>query len=126
MVGVATAMKTAAPGTAMTAAGTPTTAPGVGADGIAFVTAKGAEMTAAGAATSAASVARTDWCFWWVVAHHSSVLAFLVGGGACSTFPVGSRGGGGNDGRAVGAGCEDCVWGCACWLFVCCKPLLFC
>ncbi len=38
-VAVATAMETAHAGAAMTAAGTPTTAPGVGADGIAFATA---------------------------------------------------------------------------------------
>ena len=38
-VAVATAMKTAAAGAAMTAAGAPTTAPGIGADGIAFATA---------------------------------------------------------------------------------------
>ncbi len=36
---VATVMETAYPGAAMTAAGTPTTALGVGADGIAFATA---------------------------------------------------------------------------------------
>ena len=29
-------------------------------------------------------------------------------------------------GRVVGAGCDGCVWGCACWLCVCCVPLLFC
>jgi hypothetical protein len=29
-------------------------------------------------------------------------------------------------GRVVGAGCDGCVWGCACWLYVCCAPLLFC
>ncbi len=57
---------------------------------------------------------------------HSAVLAPLVGGGICPTFPVGSRGGGGHDGRVMGAGCEGCVWGCAYWLCVCCKPLLFC
>ncbi len=39
MVAVATAMKIAHAGAAMTAAGAPTTAPGVGADGIAFATA---------------------------------------------------------------------------------------
>ncbi len=39
MVAVATAMDTAATGAAMTAAGAPTTAPGVGADRIAFATA---------------------------------------------------------------------------------------
>ncbi len=39
MMAVATAMETAHVGTAMTAAGTPMTAPGVGADGIAFATA---------------------------------------------------------------------------------------
>jgi hypothetical protein len=39
MVAVATAMETAAAGAAMTAAGMPTTAPGVGADRIAFATA---------------------------------------------------------------------------------------
>ncbi len=39
MVAVTTAMETAHAGTAMTAAGTPMTAPGVGADGIAFSTA---------------------------------------------------------------------------------------
>ncbi len=38
-VAVATAIETAHAGTAMTAMGTPTTAPGVGADGIAFATA---------------------------------------------------------------------------------------
>ncbi len=38
-VAVATAMETAHAGAAMTAAGAPTTAPGVGADGIAFATA---------------------------------------------------------------------------------------
>ncbi len=37
-VAVATAMKTAHVGTAMTALGAPTTAPGVGTDGIAFAT----------------------------------------------------------------------------------------
>ncbi len=39
MVAVATAMETAAAGTATTATGTPMTAPGIGADGIAFATA---------------------------------------------------------------------------------------
>jgi hypothetical protein len=39
MVAMATAMETAAAGAAMTAAGTPTTALGIGADGIAFATA---------------------------------------------------------------------------------------
>ncbi len=39
MVAVATAMETAHAGAAMTAVGTPTTAPGIGADGIAFATA---------------------------------------------------------------------------------------
>ncbi len=39
MVAAATAMETAHAGAAMTAAGTPTTAPGIGADGIAFATA---------------------------------------------------------------------------------------
>jgi hypothetical protein len=39
MVAVVTAMETAHAGAAMTAAGAPTTAPGVGADGIAFATA---------------------------------------------------------------------------------------
>ncbi len=39
MVGVATAMETAAAGAATTAAGKPMTAPGVGADKIAFATA---------------------------------------------------------------------------------------
>ncbi len=39
MVAVATAMETAAVGAVMTAAGAPTTALGVGADGIAFATA---------------------------------------------------------------------------------------
>ncbi len=38
-VAVATAMETAHAGAAMTAAGAPTTAPGIGADGIAFATA---------------------------------------------------------------------------------------
>ncbi len=38
-VAVATAMETAHAGAAMTATGAPTTAPGVGADGIAFATA---------------------------------------------------------------------------------------
>jgi hypothetical protein len=38
-VGVATAMETAALGAVVTAAGTPTTAPGIGTDGIAFATA---------------------------------------------------------------------------------------
>jgi hypothetical protein len=28
--------------------------------------------------------------------------------------------------RVVGAGCDSCVWGCACWLCVSCAPLLFC
>ncbi len=41
MVAVATAIETAATGTAMTAAGTPTTALGIGADGITFATAWG-------------------------------------------------------------------------------------
>jgi hypothetical protein len=45
---------------------------------------------------------------------HSAVLAPLLGGGACTTFPVGSRGGGGHDGRVVCAGCDSRVWGCAC------------
>jgi hypothetical protein len=40
---------------------------------------------------------------------HSEVLAPLVEGGACTTFPIGSRGGGGHDGRVVGAGCDGCV-----------------
>jgi hypothetical protein len=39
MVGVTTAMETAAVGTAMTAVGAPMTAPGIGTDGIAFTTA---------------------------------------------------------------------------------------
>jgi hypothetical protein len=29
-------------------------------------------------------------------------------------------------GRVVGAGSDGYVWGCACWLCVCCAPLLFC
>ncbi len=29
-------------------------------------------------------------------------------------------------GRVVGAGCDGCVWGCACWLCVCYVALLFC
>jgi hypothetical protein len=57
---------------------------------------------------------------------HSAVLPPLVGGGACPTFPVGSRGGGSHDKRVVGAGCDGCVGGCACWFCVCCAPLLFC
>ncbi len=39
--------------------GMPTTAPGIGADGIAFATAAGAATNAVGTATSAASVAKT-------------------------------------------------------------------
>ena len=26
-------------------------------------------------------------------------------------------------GRVVGDSCDGCVWGCACWLCVCCAPL---
>ncbi len=52
-----------------TAAGTPKTALGIGADGIAFVTAMGAESTAMGTATSAANTIRTDWHFWRGVTH---------------------------------------------------------
>jgi hypothetical protein len=66
---VVTAMETAAAGTVTTATGAPTTAPGVGAVGIAFTTAAGTETTAMGAAQSAASAARTAWHFWWGVAH---------------------------------------------------------
>jgi hypothetical protein len=40
---------------------------------------------------------------------HSAVLAPLVVGGACTTFPVESRGGGGHGGRVVGAGCDGSV-----------------
>jgi hypothetical protein len=115
-VAVATAMETVASDAAMTATGGPTTAPGIGADGIAFATAAGAEMTAVGTAKLLLVGSSA----------HSAVLAPLVGGGACTTFPVRSRGGGGNDGRVVGADCDGYVWGCACWLCVCCKPLLFC
>jgi hypothetical protein len=56
-------------GTASTAACAPTTAPGVGADGIAFTTTEGTATTAVGAATSAASAARTAWHFGRGVAH---------------------------------------------------------
>jgi hypothetical protein len=127
MVVVATAMETAAAGTAMTAAGAPATIPGIGADGIVFATAAGATTTGTGTATSVASAARIAWLVFQVGGSaHSAVLAPLVGGGACPTFPVGSRGGGGHDGRVVGAGCKGCTWGCACWLCVCCKPLMFC
>ncbi len=59
MVTVVTAMETAVAGAGTTAMGTPKTAPGIGADGIAFATAMGAELAAVGAATSAANTART-------------------------------------------------------------------
>ncbi len=62
-------METAAAGAAATAACVPTTAPSIGADGIAFTTAAGTETTAVGAAKSAASAARTAWRFWQGVAH---------------------------------------------------------
>jgi hypothetical protein len=41
---------------------------------------------------------------WVGSSANSAVLAPLVGGGACPTFPVGSRGEGGHDGRVVHAG----------------------
>jgi hypothetical protein len=133
MVAVATATETAAAGAATTAAGAPTTAtgaptsvPGVGADGIAFAPTAGAATTAECAATSAASTAWSARRFGRGVAHIAQFFPPLVGGGACPTFPVRSRGGGGHDKRVVGAGCDGCLGGCACWFWVCCAPLLFC
>ncbi len=125
-VAMATAMEKAAAGAAMTAAGVPTTAPGDGADGIAFATTAGAETTVVGAAKICCKGGKDCLALLVGSSAHSAVLAPFVGGGACTTFPVGSRGGGGHDGRVVGAGCDGCVWGCAFWLCVCCKPLLFC
>jgi hypothetical protein len=60
------------------------------------------ETAAAGAATTAAACQRLPWA-----------LAQME-----SPSPP--------PGRVVGAGCDGCVWGCACWLCVCCAPLLFC
>ncbi len=77
-VAVATAIETAAAGSATTAVGVPTTAPGVGADGISFATTVGTEMTAMGAAKFAASTARTAWHFWWGVAHIVQYLPLLL------------------------------------------------
>jgi hypothetical protein len=69
MVTVATATETAAACAATTAMGVPTTAPGIGANGIAFATSAGTAMTDVGAATSVAIAARTAWCFGRGVAH---------------------------------------------------------
>jgi hypothetical protein len=110
MVAVVTATDTAAAGAATTDAGMPVTALGVGADRIAFATAAGAATTAMGAVCRKRS--KDCLALWSGSSAHSAVLAPLVGGGACPTFPVGSRGGGGHDGRVVSAGCEGCV----CWL----------
>jgi hypothetical protein len=126
MVAVGTAMETAAPGAATTAMGMPTTALGIGADGIAFAAAAGAETTAVGAEKFYCKHGKDGLALLTGSNTHSAVLAPLVGGGTCTTFPVGSRGGGGHDERVVGAGCDGCVWGYARWLCVCCKPLLFC
>jgi hypothetical protein len=71
MVLVATATETAA-------AGAPTTALGIGADGIAFTTAAGAATTAIGTATSATRVARTAWHFGRGVAHIVQYLPPLL------------------------------------------------
>jgi hypothetical protein len=61
--------ETAAAGAATTAAGMSISAPGIGADGIAFATAGGSATPAVGAATSAASTARSVWRFGQQVAH---------------------------------------------------------
>jgi hypothetical protein len=75
---VATAMETAAAGTATTAAGAPTTATGIDKDGITSAPAAGTEMTTVGVAKSAASAARTAWHFWWGVAHIVQYLPLLL------------------------------------------------
>jgi hypothetical protein len=123
MVVVGTAMETVATGAVMTDIGTPTSAPDIGTDGIAFATAIGAAMTAMGTATSAASAARTAWCFRQGVAHIVQYLPSLLE--TAHTPHSQSRaeaGGGGQNRKVVRAGCEGCV----CWLCVCCTPLLFC
>ncbi len=78
MMVVVTATETTAAGAVSTAAGTPTTAPGVGADGITFATAAGKATTAVCAATSAASAARTVWHFRWGVTHIGQYLPPLL------------------------------------------------
>jgi hypothetical protein len=131
MVAVATAMETAAAGAATTAVGAPTTAPGIGgADGIAFATTAGTEMTAVGLAKSAASAARTAWCFWRGVAHIVQYLPPLL-----EEVHAPHSQSEAEEEEAMMGGLwvlvvtVSCVWGavgCACWLCVCCKPLLFC
>ncbi len=66
------------PGMPMAAAGAPTSASGVGADGIIFATAMGAATTAACAATSAASGARSAWHFGRKVAHIAQYFPTLL------------------------------------------------
>jgi hypothetical protein len=56
----------------------PTTALGLGKNGIAFATAAGTETTAVGVAESAASAERTAWRFWRGVAHIVQYLPPLL------------------------------------------------
>jgi hypothetical protein len=127
MVAVATAMDTAVAGAATAAAFTPMTAPGIGADGIAFATATGAETTAVGLEKSDASSARTDWRFLRGVAHIVQYLPPLLQ----ETHAPHSQSEAEEEEAMMGG-----LWvlvvrvvcgvGCACWLCVCCEPLLFC
>ncbi len=75
---VATDMETAAAGAATTAVVMPTTAPGVGADRIAFTTTTGMATTSVGAATSVASMTRIAWHFGWGVMHIVQYLRPLL------------------------------------------------
>ena len=83
------------------------------------------------AAISPSITPRTFLRFGWGVAHIGN--APLVDGGACTTFPVRNRGGGGHDGRIMRAGCEGLVVlvgcgpgceGCVGWLFVLQAPTI--
>jgi hypothetical protein len=132
MVAVATATETAAAGAAMTAAdapttaaGMPTSAPGIGADGIAFATAVGAATTAACAATSTASGARSAWHFGWGVAHIVQYFPSLLEEAHVPHSQLEAEEEEAMIRGLLGAGCDGCVGGCACWFCVCCVPLLF-
>jgi hypothetical protein len=139
MVAVATATETAAAGAAMTAsdapmtaadapmtaAGMPTSAPGIGADRIAFATAVGAATTAACAATSRASAARSAWRFGRGVAHIVQYFPSLLEEAHASHSQLEAEEEEAMIRGLLGAGCDGCVGGCACWFCVCCAPLLF-
>ncbi len=132
MVAVATATETAAAGAAMTAAdapttaaGMPTSAPGIGADGIAFATAVGAATTAACAATSTASAARSAWRFGRGVAHIVQYFPSLLEEAHAPHSQLEAEEEEAMIRGLLGAGCDGCVGGCACWFCVCCAPLLF-